>query len=396
MPKVFSAGTKESQIGTRPQITQARKEIAREEYNEVRRRQKLAKIDPIGGLRQELSQLEKLLQGNGENPFMTARFQALIEAKKESIATLERNQQEVESLNRELALLDKAQENELREVALLRGPLFRQRLLWLLGDMWRPIAKTGRKIQDFISEINFAGFFLWPVRHNRGIYLTTWFLSLISITIFSAWFSFGKNWILSALTLIILFLFSVDWGGPDPKLGDKPIMNFILCALLIAYSCLTISYKTWSPMDGWALVTRQGNEIVQITDSRDTFMRAPRIWKGEGVEWIDLTTPGHKDFLNNARKNTETTIGNFQGRQIVLIVEYQIATIREGIPKMIRDKRQPAYYLDDIERQIKETIKNFNLLSAATAQAQTEQALKNIRNELYEINSLTLILQIRQ
>lgn len=398
MPKTASVMVKKVGAGSRSEINQVRRQIPREEYSEVKRIQKLAEADPIEGLRRRISQLEKTLKENSGNPFIAEKIRALIEANEESISVLERSKEESEKLNRELALLEESHNNELREAALARGPLLCQKLAWLTGDIFRPIGKVGRAVRYFVSEIDFAGFFLWPVRHNRGVFLTTWLLSLTSIVGFSVWFSLGKNFILSFLMSSPSILISVDWSSQRVELVNRPIKNFILCALLIAYSCFTIGFKAWSPMDGWALVTRQGSEIVQITDSRDTFMRAPKIWKGEKVEWIDLTVPGHENYVGNDRPTSilkEATIGNFKGRQVVLSVDYKIATIREGISEMIKNKRQPAYYLDDINRQIETTLNNYGSLNAVTAQAQTEEALRSIRNKLYKINSLELRLQLR-
>lgn len=370
------------------EILALRKAFTRKEYDTRKELKSLEKKDPLAYWEKVLAQWQE--RASSSNDAVRGESKVMIARIEETIRSLKREKK----LKEELLILDEAAKELIKDSALDRGPLFRQKVKWFFSDTfsWFGIIPAGFK--KLVKGVGKA-----LADNGVAIFSVIFSLSVVWEIVYGITFGLGVNSFLAALSSVVLLVIFLCLVGPKFRVKRTILMLFWLALQQTLFTGLL----SVSPEYGYAYVVKEGEKIVRVVDTRNFWMPALRLGQ-QKVEFYDLYAGTIRPELIRREERTIITaerelwvqkIGEFQGRPAMLqILAYRI--IRgENLRKAVESGRSPEFFREDLRRQVEEIIDLFPAMKSPTRELELQTAIARLSNDLYSLSNVSVDMTLK-
>lgn len=393
---VFSASLEKESTLHLPSLRQVRKGLSRTDYGEYlkekARVEMLEAKDPVAYLLAQKEYFEKELQS--ENYYRRGKAQAILDQLAISIESARKIAAEKAEMLKDVRYKMEETVSELREAALQKGPTWPQKLQWKIGDA---LHRSGVWL-GFIPK-TLGAIWHWYEQYCQWLVVGVWVAAVLAVIIFSAFSGLGLNFIFYILLLGIAAAFSFIHAF-DFKESLAGLPSFAMSVILLLILGVVSMFSGWcfAPQKGWTVVTKRGAEIVQVINSEEWWMRSPRLWQREKLEFIDLTNGKNDDHSLTPYEilfgeKWQKKVGEFNGKPVFVKVTALREVISSGLRGMVEENRQPSFYRADIQTRVEVFMESFpSSKNPATALPELKEKISGIKNSVFGLKEVQVSL----
>ncbi len=373
-------GQQESKRQVQLKLKEARKGLSREEYTAWARQQSAAEADLEAALKSRVTELEHQARGTS-NEFLREQIEGRIRQIEMVLAA-----EEASRIGDQTARdIEEAEAFVLKERALQRGPLFSQRVGWWFADQKNCCARLVGAVRKRFSSVFQSVAATISEEYEPAVST----LSLLTIVcglgaaIWFAWTSgLGQNLFVVSLVSLLLSLLVLSLDG-------KAKLTVVLAGILAFYGGTTFS-QCFTPSDGYAGARVQQGKIIEILDSRDWFIKPPRFWKGETIEWVDLAKPESRGREESrAPAFHEVVVSNNK----LLICNFDFVPLKVGFQELFETKRSPQLYRELLLAEVRGILDDFTEESSLRSINRMKGRINLLSNRLFRVSEAQVLLQ---
>lgn len=381
---------------SRSELKRARKALKPEDFRKFREEEDFKSRDPLGFLKEKLADVEKQVERT-DNPRIKGQLRVLLDQLPETIRTMEARLKKIEDETNEVNQENEVRGRALRRLALKKGPL-------LSGRAWQRMKKISRwllkpfkwgvgLLVGILKEI--ARFYL---DCTDGIAIMAGLLLFVWIIVFNSTFGLGVNGLFFFVAVIILLLifainFTEEGGARIIPATFFLLIFFFLGGTMTFWRCVT---PLLSNGNYWIGAIKNGSQIVEVINSRNWFMRPPKFWRGETIEWQGI----EYSYTSGFHEEWERTIGTVFGKNVVLHISVNPKLRPENSRKIFEGGKKFIDYQKDIRMQVEALLPPASENRLEEGETGTTIGLlipkiRGVSNDLFWLNDVSVRFEIK-